>query len=101
MPQKLSSKEHSAIPQAVQVLTASDKILRRAICPVHEKPTSFFQDAEDIDGKTMWRFRCRETGHAFFALPDRSAPKHIFEVKNWIAKQKQGRLQKMNSRGSA
>ena len=100
-----NSKEHSAIPQAVQILTASDQVQRQAKCPIHNKLGAYRAVQLALDGSSYWAFACDYLGltkaHIFVAKPDRSAPKHVFEVEDWIAKQKQGRLQKMNSRGSA
>lgn len=94
MPSNASSnKQLGGRPQATQILTASDKIQRRAQCIDHAKWSSNYQGA-DIHG---WLFRCGE-GHLFYAIPDHYAPVTQEGIQRWKEMQLQNRLNRLNQK---
>ncbi len=80
------------LPSSIQKLSAKDKTQRSSVCPTHKLVSSDFLGVQEYQGKTCWKFRCRYDRNAFYALPDKTAPKTLEEVAGWEARQKAMRL---------
>lgn len=86
--------------QAKQTLSPKGLVQRKAMCPTHQVQSSDFHQVTEavIDGRnrTMWQFKCKYLGtkmkHTFLAFPDRTAPKHVEQIKFWKDEQALGRI---------
>lgn len=67
------------------------RVVRTAVCPLHDKKSSEFAGAEDHS----WVFRCSAANvkgaaradHYFAARPDPSAPRTAEEMQPWVQAQ--------------
>lgn len=85
------------LPQAIQELSRTDKVVRWARCPEHNKRSSAFRGVQPdlFSENNYWVFQCSEKGrHLFRADPDRTAPAVGGEAE-WLRKKLQERLQKL------
>lgn len=83
----------ATIPQAIQILTRTNKVQRTGWCPAHGNRSSIWLGVQPnlLDETTLWIFLCRLTDHAahhFSNTPASGAPTKADEVQVWVEEQK-------------